>query len=70
MFVFNAFLTLVQYPGLEPVLDDLLPKKVPLIVTKWSVDLLFLVLSQITLFLTCSSIRSLPAVKTILIWWW
>lgn len=27
---------LVQYPGLEPVLDDLLPKKSPLIVAKWS----------------------------------
>lgn len=24
-----------QYPGLEPVLDDLLPKKTPLIVVKW-----------------------------------
>nr|GMD46908.1 malignant T-cell-amplified sequence 1 homolog [Ipomoea batatas] len=24
-----------EYPGLEPVLDDLLPKKSPLIVAKW-----------------------------------
>lgn len=28
---------LLQYPGLEPVLDDLLPKKSPLIVAKWFV---------------------------------
>ena len=34
----------MQYPGLEPVLDDLLPKKVPLIVVKWFVALLLLLL--------------------------
>lgn len=32
----------MQYPGLEPVLDDLLPKKAPLIVVKWSVSPLLL----------------------------
>ncbi|KAF6173813.1 hypothetical protein GIB67_003814 [Kingdonia uniflora] len=25
-----------EYPGLDPVLDDLLPKKSPLIVAKWT----------------------------------
>ena len=30
-------LTPLQYPGLEPVLDDILPKKSPLIVVKWFV---------------------------------
>lgn len=30
-------LPVLQYPGLEPLLDDLLPKKSPLIVAKWSV---------------------------------
>ncbi|KAJ0014661.1 hypothetical protein Pint_19677 [Pistacia integerrima] len=33
-----------EYPGLEPVLDDLLPKKSPLIVCKWCVTLLLLLL--------------------------
>ena len=28
---------LLQYPGLEPLLDDLLPKKSPMIVVKWLV---------------------------------
>ncbi len=35
-------LTLLQYPGLEPLLDDLLPKKSPMIVVKWWVVLSFI----------------------------
>lgn len=38
LFVYSTKVSLlVQYPGLEPVLDDLLPKKSPLIVAKWFV---------------------------------
>lgn len=38
LYLFSVLL--LQYPGLEPVLDDLLPKKAPLIVTKW-LEILF-----------------------------
>ena len=31
----TSSLPVLQYPLLEPVLDDLLPKKEPLIVAKW-----------------------------------
>jgi hypothetical protein len=37
-------LTTLQYPSLEPLLDDLLPKKSPMIVVKWLV-----------VFLSCSA---------------
>lgn len=35
VYMSDAVIFLFQYPGLEPVLDDLLPKKSPLIVAKW-----------------------------------
>lgn len=44
--IYNSISPLLQYPGLEPVLDDLLPKKSPLIVAKWFVILLLLITSQ------------------------
>lgn len=43
-FVLTKASLLVQYPGLEPVLDDLLPKKAPLIVAKWFVIFLYMLL--------------------------
>lgn len=40
---------LVQYPDLEPLLDEMLPKKSPLIVAKWWVaELAFPVLFLIS----------------------
>lgn len=37
------FKPILQYPGLEPVLEDLLPKKSSLIVVKWSVRISYII---------------------------
>ncbi len=41
MYVYDSISPLLQYPGLEPVLDDLLPKKSALVLAKWFVILFF-----------------------------
>ncbi|KAF5951338.1 hypothetical protein HYC85_009282 [Camellia sinensis] len=52
-----------KYPGLEPVLDELLPKKSPLIVAKWSQNHLNLVLvNNVPLFF---NIRDGPYMPTL-----
>ena len=40
MYVHDSLSPPLQYPGLEPVLDELLPKKSALVVAKWFVILL------------------------------
>lgn len=44
MYVHDSLSPPLQYPGLEPVLDELLPKKSALVVAKWFVILLVLFL--------------------------
>ncbi|KAF4360158.1 hypothetical protein F8388_000027 [Cannabis sativa] len=51
-----------EYPGLEPVLDDLLPKKSPLIVTKCQNHLNLVVVNNVPLFF---NIRDGPYMPTL-----
>ncbi|KAK3029999.1 hypothetical protein RJ639_038098, partial [Escallonia herrerae] len=53
---------LLQYPGLEPVLDDLLPKKSPLIVAKCPNHLNLVVVNNVPLFF---NIRDGPYMPTL-----
>lgn len=53
---------MLQYPGLETVMEDLLPKKSPLIVVKWFVMLTELSFSSYSI----PDYISLGAVQTIL----
>lgn len=86
LFVYSTKVSLlVQYPGLEPVLDDLLPKKSPLIVAKWFVTFfllfLWLIIHQTVRFLMFISriyktyfwLLLLPFLAVKIIWisfWW
>ena len=47
------YVVVLQYPGLEPVLDDLLPKKAPLIVAKWLVSFCSLSVQVMIDFVDC-----------------
>ncbi|KAF7817932.1 60S ribosomal protein L18 [Senna tora] len=59
---FNMTLALLQYPGLEPVLDDILPKKSPLIVVKCQNHLNLVLVNNVPLFF---SVRDGPYMPTL-----